>query len=297
MATYGQLVDDTLMYLYGFTTAQDQATYLTANMSSNTLTLSVDDATALSRGLVEIDDELLWLDKVNTTATTATVPPYGRGYRGTTAASHTSGTRVTSAPIFPRSLTKKAVNEAVQAIFPMVSAIGDTTFTFNPAITTYALPAGAQSVLSVVWQSIGPSREWIPVRRWRLDSAAPTSAFATGSSISLYDAIVPGRTIKVVYMKPPTSMVNESDVFTTVTGLPESCADVVRLGASMRMIPFLDSPHLSGFSAEADFSANMRPATAASQLTRFLMQQYQIRLQEEANRQDALYPVRAHYTR
>jgi hypothetical protein len=297
MTTFGGLVDSTLLYLYGFTTQQEQETYITANVAADALTIPVADATSLSRGIIEIGDELIRVDDVNPTGLVATVPPYGRGYRGTTAAAHLNGARVVSSPLFPRTMVKEALNQSVQAVFPMVAAIGETTFTFNPAITTYALPAGAQNILSIAWQTTGPSREWVPVRRWRIDSAAPTTAFATGASVSIYDAIVPGRSVKIVYIKPPTVMSSESDVFATVTGLPGSCEDVVRLGAAMRLIPFLDSPHLSGMSAEADFSANMRPVGGASQVARFLMQQYQIRLQEEANRQDALFPVRAHYTR
>ena len=297
MTTFGGLVDSTLLYLYGFTTAQEQETYLTANVSATDTTLPIADTTAMSRGIIEIGDELIRVDDVNPTGLVATVPPYGRGYRSTTPAAHSNGDRVVIAPMFPRTMVKEALNQAVQGIYPMVAAIGDTEFTFNPAITTYALPSGVQNVVSVSWQTTGPSREWVPVRRWRVDTAASTGAFPTGATISLYDSIVPGRKVKVVYSKPPTSMTAEANEFSTTTGLPSTCEDVARLGAALRLIPFLDSPHLSGFSAEADFSSNMRQVGAAAQLSRFLMQQYQMRLQEEANRQDAYFPVRAHYTR
>jgi hypothetical protein len=297
VSTFGGLVDSTLLYLLGFTTQQDQETYITANIDANDLTIPVADTTAMSRGIIEIGDELIRVDDVNPTGLVATVPPYGRGYRSTTPASHLNGARVVVAPMFPRVMVKEALNQATQAIYPMVSAIGDTTFTFNPAVSTYALPAGTQNVVSVSWQTTGPSKEWVPVRRYRVDTAASTGAFPTGATISLYDSIVPGRSVKVVYSKPPTSMTSESGEFSTVTGLPSTCEDVARLGAALRLVPFLDSPHLSGFSAEADFSSNNRQVGAAAQLSRFLMQQYQMRLQEEANRQDAYFPVRSHYTR
>lgn len=295
MTTFAQLTDDTLLYLYGFTVAQDQSTHLTAAIDADDTSLAVADGTNLSRGLLEVDDELLWVDSAN--ANTLTIPPYGRGFRGSTAASHASGTRVVTNPLFPRRLVKDALNQAALAVFPMLSAVGETTFTYYPAVSTYALPAGANSVISVSWQTVGPSREWLPVRRYRIDSSAATTAFATGSTISLYDAILPGRSVKVVYAKSPSVMVNDTDAFASVTGLPASSEDVVRIGAQMRLVPLLDAPHLQGASAEADFSANMRPAGGAAQLGRFLMQQYQIRLQEEAAKQDALYSHRSHYTR
>lgn len=297
MTTFAQLTDDTLLYLYGFTTHQEQETFLTATLSASALALPLADLTAMSRGVIEIDEELIRVDDVNETGLVATVPPYGRGYRGTSAVTHAAGARVTVAPMFPRKLVKDAINQAVQAVYPIVTAVGETTFTYNPAVTTYALPAGANSVISVIWQTTGPSKEWNPVRRWRVDSTAATSAFATGATISLYDSIVPGRTVKVVYQKAPSTMSADGDVFTTTTGLPATMEDVVRLGASMRLVPFLDTAHLPGMSAEADFAANMRPAGGAAQLGRFLIQQYQLRLQEEALKQDAFYPHRSHYTR
>lgn len=297
MTTFGQLTDDTLLYLYGFTTLQEQETYLSTDISASETLLPLADTTAVSRGTIEIGEELIRVDEVNPVELVVSVPPYGRGYRGTIAATHASGSRVVVAPMFPRKLVKDALNQAVQAVFPMVTAVGDTTFAYSPAVSTYALPAGANSVIAVTWQTVGPSKEWIPVRRWRVDSAAAVSAFSTGSSISLYDPIIPGRSVKVLYQKAPSPMTTDADVFTTVTGLPASMEDVVRLGAAIRLVPFLDSPHLSGMSAEADFSANMRPVGGSAQLGRFLMQQYQIRLQEEAAKQDAYYPHRSHYTR
>jgi hypothetical protein len=297
MSTFDQLTDSTLLYLYGFTTLQDQATYLTSQASASALTLNVADATTISRGVLEIGDELIWADNVDTSALTATIPPYGRGYRGTTATTHASGTRVVSSPLFPRHLVKQAINESIRAVFPDLMGLGTSTFTYLPAVSTFSLPAGALDVIQVSWQSIGPSREWFPIRRWRVDKHANTTAFASGATLSLYERIVPGRTVQVVYTKQPSVLSAGSDDFTDVTGLPASSEDVIRLGAAYRMVPFFDSPHLSGMSAEADFAANQRPVGASAQLGRFLLQQYQVRLTEEARRLQSIYPVRSHYTR
>jgi len=297
MSTFGAMVDDTIAYLSGYTGYQDQATYLTSTVDFGATTLPVFDSSAMSRGLVEIEDELVWVDTVDTSNQVLKVPPYGRGFRSTTAVTHTVGTRVVAAPMFPRRQVAQALNDAIQAIYPNVSGIGSTTFTFNPAVSTYSLPTGSEDILQVKWQSPGPSKEWLPVRRWDIDSSAVASAFATGSSISIYDAIVPGRTVSVVYTKQPSVLVNKADDFATVTGLPQSCEDLVRLGAAYRLIPFIDSPHLAGLSAEADLSSNMRPVGGAGALGKQILQMYRLRLQEETSRQQALFPVRVHYTR
>ena len=285
------------MYMNGFSTVQDQSTHLTQPATDSDTTLTVANTQAVSRGLVEIGDELIWVDDVDKVATTLTVPPYGRGFRGTTAAAHTSGTRVISAPLFPRSLVKQAINEAVTGVFPDLWAVATTTIAYTAAKTTYPLPAGVKDILSVTWSTTGPTKEWLPVRRWRLDRNANTSSFANGTSLSVYDAILPGRTLQVVYTTAPTQMTNGSDVFSTVTGLPDSTQDVIRLGAAYRMVPFFDAAHLSGMSAEADVAAQQLRGNQSTQLGRYFTQMYQMRLAEEAQSLQRIYPTRSHYTR
>lgn len=297
MSTFGELTEQTLLQLYGYTTLQDQSTYLTAGVSASATTMAVGDVASVSRGVLEIDDELLWVDSINTQTSALTLPPYGRGFRGTTAAAHASGARVTSSPMFPRSAVKRAINDSIRAVFPDLFGVGTATIMFNPAVSTYSLPAGSLDVLQVSWQSIGPSREWLPVRRWRVDKNADPTTFTSGVTVSLYDAIVPGRNVRIVYTKQPTVLSSPSDDYVTVTGLPASTEDVIRLGAAYRMVPFFDSAHLSGMTAEADFSANQRPVGSSAQLGRFLLQMYQVRLAEETKRLQSLFPARSHYTR
>ena len=297
MSTFSQLTDQLLMQLYGYTTLQDQATYLTGNLASGATTATVADVTSISRGIIEIGDEVIWVDDVDTTTGGLTFPPYGRGFRGTTAAEHTLGDRVVSSPMFPRQMVKDALNDAIRAVYPDLYGIGSTTFMFNPAVSTYALPSGSLDVIAVSWQTTGPSREWMPVRRWRVDKMAATSAFSTGVTVSIYDSIVPGRTVKVTYTKQPTALVNPTDDYVGVTGLPASSEDVVRFGAAYRLVPFFDSARLSGQSAEADYSGQPRNQNNAAALSRFILQMYQVRLAEENRRLSALYPIRSHYTR
>ena len=297
MTTFAQMIDDTLMQLTGFSTFQDQATYLTANIEANSLSMLVNDVTAVSRGLVEIGSELIQVDNINATAGSLIIPPYGRGYRSTTAVPHSIGERVVSSPMFPRSMVKKALNDAIKSVYPELFAVGSTTFSFQPSITAYNLPAGALDVLQIRWQSTGPSKEWLPVRRYDVDKHAAVSEFANGVAVNVYDGITPGRSVKVTFTKEPEPLNDETDVFTTVTGLPSSCEDLIRFGAAYRLVPFFDSARLSGQSAESDFGGANRQPSGASQLSRFLLQMYQVRLAEETKGLQSLFPTRSHYTR
>lgn len=297
MPTFNQLVDSTLMYMYGMTTHQDQETYLTSAVNSADLVLSVDDPSMMSRGIVEVGTEMMQVNSVDVTAGTITVAPYGRGYRGTTASSHTENTRVVATPLIPRSMAANAINETIRSVYPDLFAVGSTTIAFNPAVSTYAMPADALDILSLSWQTVGPSKEWQPIRRWRVDKHADTTAFPTGVTVSIYDGITPGRNVRVVYTKQPTGLTNLSDDFASVTGLPESTVDVIRYGSVYRMSPFFDAPHLAGITAEADFAANIRPIGSASTFGKYVLQLYQVRLTEESRKLNSVFPVRSHYTK
>lgn len=296
MTTFNEMVEEVLINLEGFTLRQDRTTYLTAAIDNNDLTLALASGDNIGKGLLEIDDELIHIDSVDRSDRSAVISPFGRGYRGTTAAAHTVNTKVTFAPSLPRLSVKRAINDTIRAIYPNVYGVASTTFTYNPSVTTYSLPADAETVLAVSWDTIGPSNEWLPVRRWRHDPTSNVGEYATGNAISIYEPIVPGRTINVVYSKTPTALTNASDVFTTVTGLEETSRDLIVYGAAYRMVSFIDPGRLSFTSPEADQNDTTRQFGSGTNTARYLLALYQQRLQEESNRLNGKYPVRVHYT-
>jgi len=290
------MVEEVLINLEGFTLRQDRTTYLTTAIDSDDLTLSLASGDNIGKGIVEVDEELIHIDSVDRSDRSAVISPFGRGYRGTTAASHALNAKVTFSPSFPRLSVKRAINDTIRAVYPNIFGVTSTTFTYNAAQTTYSLPANAETVLAVSWDSIGPSGEWIPIRRWRQDPTAASSEYATTNSISIYDALVPGRTVQVIYTKEPSALSSASDVFTTVTGLPESTRDVIIYGAAYRMVSFLDPGRLTFTSPEADQNDTTRQFGAGTNTARYLLALYQQRLQEESQKLNGKYPVRVHYT-
>jgi len=295
MSTFNQLTDATILDLYGYTQLQDQSTHVTGFISDSTGLVPVADAAAVSVGTIEVDDELMWVTDIDRQGLTLSIAPYGRGFRGSTAADHAPGARVISSPMFPRVRVKQALNDAINAVYPDLFAVGVTEFQWNPSRNTYPLNDPALEILSVTHSTVGPSKEWLPCRRYRLDRNANMTEFTSGASISIYERITPGRTVKIVYAKQPT-VIDNGDSFSD-TGLPPSSEDVIRLGAQYRLIPMVDVPRLSAMSAEADFAAQQRPVGSAATLGRYVLQMYQLRLAEESRRQRALYNDRSHYTR
>ena len=241
----------------------------------------------------------MWVDSFDRVANTATVSPYGRGYLGTTAATHTADTKVTISPTFPRYVIKKAINDTINAAGSSIFAVNVTTFTFNAAQTTYDFDGlNIQNILSIMWQSVGPSQEWIPVRRWSWDSKADATAFgATAQTVTIGDYITPGRTVKVVYSTDPVPFTTNAQDFSTQTGLPNTCKDVIVLGASYRLLTYLDPARAAQVSPQADETDSKRPYGASQTATKQLYALYTQRLNEETARQQSFYPIRVHYSR
>ena len=305
MTTLTNMIDEVAVNLSGYTFQQDRATYLTTAVTTTTsssaspLVLQLGSTDSVGKGVIEIDEELMWVDSFDRVANTATVAPFGRGYLGTTAATHTIDTKVTISPTFPRFNIKRAINDTIRALGANIFAVKTTTFTFTSAVSTYAFNnLNIKNILSVTWQDIGPSREWVPLRRWDFDSIASTTAFGSGAqTITLGEAPVSGRTVKVVYATDPEPFTSNSDVYATVTGLPESTRDVVILGAAYRLLSFLDPARASQVSPQADETDSKRPYGASQTATKQLYALYVQRLDEETKSQQANYPIKVHYSR
>ena len=90
--TYANLVDEITLNLSGYTLRQDRTTHLTADVTSSGLSLSLGSVTNIGKGVVEIDDELIWLDTYDRISSVGNIAPYGRGYHGTTAADRLGNT-------------------------------------------------------------------------------------------------------------------------------------------------------------------------------------------------------------
>jgi hypothetical protein len=306
--TYSDIVNEILINMAGYTMQQDRATSLSSPITSTTTTsVSVTSTTDIGKGIIEIGEEILWVENFDRVGNTLTVAPWGRGYLGTTASTAAVYSKVTISPTFPRSVIKRAVGDTIRAMGASIFAVKQLTFTFNSAVTTYELldndtNVTAQNILAMHWEEVGPSKEWIPVRRWAFEPFADIntwggSAASPAQTVSIYDPITPGRTVKVLYATAPGTLTSDSDVFTTTTGLPLTCKDIVILGATYRLLTFLDPARAGQTSPQADEIDSKRNFGSTSSVMRQIYSLYTQRLAEETLAQQQQYPARLHYTR
>ncbi len=172
MATLNQLTEQTLGEVNSYVKNQESVTVITSATTAGDLTMLVDDASAISRGIVEIDDELIYVKKAIQTSGTIQAlgvagNPIGRGWRGTTATSHVAGSVVRNNPIFPRNQVKRAILETIKAMnFPCITYY---TFTFNGADYSYLMPDAMEDIVGISWDVPDSTGVWQIIKNYRVD--------------------------------------------------------------------------------------------------------------------------------
>ena len=305
MTTLAEMIDEVTINLSGYTYQQDRSTYLTAAVtaltspSASPTILSLGSTENVGKGIIEVGEELMWVNSFDRISNTATIAPYGRGYLGTTATTHAVDAKVTVSPIFPRHSIKKAINDTIRAIGTQLMVVKQTTFTWNAAVNTYDLGAlNIESILTVMWQDTGPSQEWIRVGRYDFDPLAETATWGTGSqTITIYEPITPGRTVKIMYVTQPGAFTADNQQLTTQTGYPETVKDVIILGAAYRLLTYLDPARASQISPQADEIDAKRPFGSANTAVRQVYALFQQRLREEVSAFQGQYPPRIRFNR
>tara|TARA_B100001093_G_scaffold404425_1_gene392555 strand:- start:113 stop:1006 length:894 start_codon:yes stop_codon:yes gene_type:complete len=297
MSTFLEITEETLAEVSSYVRNQESLTVLLQSVSDTDLTFTVDDATALSRGIAEIGDELIYIKSVNKTAGTVEIMPGGRGFRGSTAIAHSVNAFIRNNPTFPRTQIKRAINDTIQGID--LVAIGSHTFTFDGVTYAYPLPTDFEEITGVSFDAVGPTDVWHLLKRYRVDrnfrvDGAPSTV---RSAIVLLEAPMAGRDVRVQYTKYPSPLANNSDNFASTSGLPQSTEDVIRLGAMWRLVSTIDPGKVTAVSPSADAMDAPFEVGQSSSVARYLYQLFGVRLSEEKAKQQKNYLSIIQYAR
>lgn len=294
-ATFDLIAQRVKQQLLGYTRDQASISTLTNPMTDTDVTFTVDPetVTALSRGVVEIGEEMILVKKYDkTTGLVTTYGPQGRGVEGTVATAHSIDDFVTADPRYPLARIKEAINDTIRAIYPDIWVFGEFEFNYVAARYEYPIPVEVEDIYKVTWNTIGPSAIWRPARTYRFNPQASTTPgqtkptpTPTGKTIQILDdGIVPGRAIRVTYIKPPDVLVDGADPFELTTGLPDRMIDMIVYGACWRLLPGWEAGRLQQQSIESTERAPLVPTGAASDASKYYLGLYQRRLDEERDR-------------
>lgn len=297
MSTFAEMIEDTLSEVSSYVRNQEAITVLTQIATDSDTTLTVDDASSISRGIVEIGDELMYVKSVNKTAGTVSILPGGRGWRGTTASAHSVNTILRNNPTFPRDQIRRAINDTIRGID--LRAISSYDFEFDGTQYAYAMPTDFQDVTGISWDAPDTTEVWPLIKRYRVDR----NYRVTGDSSTIRSAVVlleypmPGRTVRVQYAKYPTALSADADDFSSTTGLPASAEDVIRLGAMWRLVSTIDPGKVVAMTPSADLVDTPVGPGDSTSVARYLYQLFGVRLAEEKAKQQDNYLSIIQYAR
>jgi hypothetical protein len=186
-------------------------------------------------GVIQIDNELLYVWELNSGAKSVTVE---RGWNGTTAAAHASGAIVTVDPKFPRAQILEAINAELDDLSSPVNGlfqIKSLELNYNGTSSMVNLPT-TDKIIDIVSVSVRYlSDDYPKIRRMRLIRDLPNDDFNSGYAIRLDEEVRAGRMV-VVYKAPFTNVTTDAQNLQNITGIPTSCEDILMMGAQIRLI-------------------------------------------------------------
>lgn len=291
MTTVSQLIDDCSGMLHAYTGELEATTWLTQPVDAAVTEIPVAHPNRLRQGIIEVDDELMWLSDQGDSS--VTLQPNGRGVMNTTPAAHTVTTQVRNDPLVPRARLFAEIQATIRQLQPDLYAEKAYSFTVSPVQTTYEIPADVNKLLTVQHDVVGPTQEWLTMTAFWIDQNAAT---ATGKALTLRGVIDPGRTVQLVYAAnlpvPATTAVDLE-----ASGIPAEMHDIIRYGACWRVVQTLPVGRLNLKSIASQTNADQVTPAVISEVSKQFAQMFQLRRQEERDRQLAKYPPRKHYVR
>lgn len=288
--TLDQLVTEVQSAVQGFSIAPEKVSVLDGDITATDTSFTVAGSTTLSPGVLEIDNELIYVISVDPNSSTCAVHPNGRGWQGTVAATHSAGAAVFENPAIPRVRAAWAINDVVSSLFPTLFAVGTVDATIG-STRVVELPEEAEFVLDVRW--LDNAGEWQRVRTWETEMS--NAASVTGRSV-LIPRQDQGDSVRVVYGYRPQRFVTDTSYWSE-TGLPIAVKDAVVLGALSKVARVFDLGRLSDRFTRPQGDNEKPPLGIGFQMARDLDAKFREAVASEANALRRLYPVRQHFTR
>jgi hypothetical protein len=284
MTTFADIKNDVLIRLVGFADSTEQLTTVSqgSSMGVSDTTVVVADATKISTGLVQFENELVLVKSIDRNTSIVSIIPGTRGYYGTTPASHANDSLVTNNPQFPRGQVGNLINEVILQLFPQIFWPKVHTFNFEATRINYPMPSDAEYVINVTWPPSGPTQIKMPVRRWRVEQRLESDSTPLG--LEILGSVEPGRTVRVLYAAKPTVFAADADTLAS-RGLEESAKDVLVYGACSRALNYLDAGRTSSATTPDGLAMTGQvPIGSATNTGRTMYALFQQRFNEERAR-------------
>ena len=244
--------------------------------------------------ILQIGTELMYVWDLNTSD--PAVVTVERAFGGSGLGIHGIGAQVTINPVYPRFDVAWAINDELASLVGHgLFQYRATEFTWNPALVGYEIsdPAILEG-LDLSWEMPTGFREWprLTTDAWRLEQNADPDAFPSGKALFIKEGGYPGKPMRFIYRATFSSLVNGVDDVQQVSGLHAEAADILSLGAAIRMIDPVEVER-NNYRTQGDTRRPSEvPPGAAMRSTTAMMNQRERRIGEERTRLRKFYPQR-----
>ena len=235
MSTAGAVLTRASRQLLSGTIEERNELATTVNAAVTSIVLSYDLGGFRAGSVVEIESEMMYIWEATAATKTLTVT---RGFDGTTAASHTSGTLATVNPRFPRQQMLDALNADIDDLSSTVNGLFRVVaqdISYNGTNRQINLTSATKVIDLLDVRLRYLSTDFPVIRKVRLQRDLPTADFASGLAI-VFDEPVMAGTLRVVTKREFTRASSEASDVQTVCFVPETCEDILEMGVILRMM-------------------------------------------------------------
>jgi len=235
MSTVGTVIDRTIRQLMSGTVEERNKTVGALTTTTTSISFQYDLNGMRAGGVIQIDNELMYVWEVFSGSKTVTVE---RAWNGTTAAAHASGAVAIVDPKFPRSQIIEAINAEIDDLSSPMNGlyqIKSLELNYNGTWNMINLPTTDKIIdlVSVTVRYI--ATDYPKITRCRLIRDLPNDDFSAGYAIRFDEQVRAGRMI-VVYKAPFTNVTTEAQNLQNIAGFPTTAEDILMMGAQIRLV-------------------------------------------------------------
>lgn len=235
MSTVGTVVDRTVRQLMSGTVEERNKTTAALTATSTSVVFQYDLNGMRAGGVIQIDNELMYVWEVSSGSKTVTVE---RAWNGTAAAAHAASAVAIVDPKFPRSQILEAINAEIDDLSSPMNGlyqIKSLELNYNGTWNMINLPTTDKIIdlVSVTVRYI--ATDYPVIRKCRLIRDLPNDDFSAGYAIRFDEQVRAGRMI-VVYKAPFTNVTTEAQNLQNVAGFPTTAEDILIMGAQIRLV-------------------------------------------------------------
>jgi hypothetical protein len=235
MSTVGTVVDRTLRQLMSGTVEERNKTVGALTATSTSVVFQYELSGLRQGGVIQIDNELMYVWETSPGSKTATVE---RGWNGTAASAHAAGAVTIIDPKFPRAQVLEAINAEIDDLSSPMNGlyqIKSLELNYNGTWNMINLPTTDKIIdlVSVTVRYI--ATDYPKITRCRLIRDLPNDDFSAGYAIRFDEQVRAGRMI-VVYKAPFTNVTTEAQNLQNIAGFPTTAEDILMMGAQIRLV-------------------------------------------------------------